>query len=433
MCKKLFSIVTVFVLALIMIQSASATDGYFRHGYGIKYSALAGSGVAISLSSLGAINNPALLTYVDSRLDINVSLFSPSREYTITGAPSGFPGTFGLTPGTIESESNFFIFPTIGIAYKINPTMSLGLAFYGNGGMNSDYPAQTFYDPTSPSTGVNIEQMFAAATYSIEIAKGHSLGVSALLGWQRFAAKGLIAFSNFSSDPASLTGNSFSTAFGYGGKIGYVGKFTDFLSFGAAYQTKLSMQKFERYQGLFAEKGDFDVPASWTAGVAIVPMENLTVLLDVQQILYSGIKSVGNPMDLVNNSPALPNGDPNPNFKSLGNAEGWGFGWEDVTAVKFGLMYKLDETWTILGGYSFNSQPIPESEVMFNILAPAVVQHHITLGLSKLIGSNEINFAMMYAPAVTVEGPNPMEAPGAQTIGIKMSQFQIDFGYAFTF
>ncbi len=84
--------------------SVFATDGYFRHGYGIKYSALAGSGVAVSLSSLGAISNPAGIVFLDNRYDVNVSYFSPSREYTVTGNPSMMQGTFGLAPGTIESD-----------------------------------------------------------------------------------------------------------------------------------------------------------------------------------------------------------------------------------------------------------------------------------------------------------------------------------------
>ena len=81
-------ILTLFVVSTFSI-SVFATDGYFRHGYGIKYSALAGSGVAVSLSSLGAISNPAGIVFLDKdRYDFNISYFSPSREYTVTGNPS---------------------------------------------------------------------------------------------------------------------------------------------------------------------------------------------------------------------------------------------------------------------------------------------------------------------------------------------------------
>ena len=38
----------------------------------------------------------------------------------------------------------------------------------------------------------------------------------------------------------------------------------------------------------------------------------------------------------------------------------------------------------------------------------------------------------MYAPANTVTGPNVFEAPDAQTIELKMSQFQLEVGWAFS-
>lgn len=202
---------------------------------------------------------------------------------------------------------------------------------------------------------------------------------------------------------------------------------------GVSYQSEMFMSEFDRYAGLFAEQGDFDIPASWQAGVAVMPNQELTLLLDVQQILYSGVKSIANPMDLVNNSPMLPNGTPNPNFQRLGSDEGWGFGWKDMTLIKFGIMYKLPEMWTLYGGYSYGKQPIPESEVLFNILAPAVVDHHITLGCSKAINnSNEIILGLMYAPAGKVKGNNPLDPPSGQTIELQMSQFQVELGYAFS-
>ncbi len=62
-------------------------------------------------------------------------------------------------------------------------------------------------DPTSPATGVNIEQMFGNFHLLITFLENHSIGVAAIVGWQRFAAQGLAAFSGFSNDPANLTGN----------------------------------------------------------------------------------------------------------------------------------------------------------------------------------------------------------------------------------
>ena len=414
-------ILVLLLLFGFLIQTSYATDGYFRNGYGIKYSALAGSGIAVSLSSLGAINNPASIINLNNQLEFNLSLFSPMRDYIITGNPSGLEGTFGLTPGKIESDKTSFFFPTLGGNMKVADNMAIALSIYGNGGMNTDYPTATFYDPTSPGTGVNLEQMFVSGSYAIEFVKNHSLGVSAIFGWQRFAAKGLIAFSMFSSDPADLTGNSFSTSTGFGFKIGYQGKLTDWLKVGAAYQSKMIMSEFDRYAGLFAQQGDFDIPSSWTAGVAVMPHKDWTLLLDVKQILYSEIKAINNPML------------PNLQISLLGYDDGAGFGWKDVLAVKFGAMFTGVEGWDFMAGYSYNQNPIPETEVMFNILAPAVVQNHLTAGFTKHIGmQNEVSVAFMYALDNSVTGENPLEYPGQQTIKIAMRQWQVEIGYAFS-
>ncbi|MCU0415213.1 MAG: outer membrane protein transport protein [Ignavibacteriaceae bacterium] len=386
-------ILVLILLFGLLVQTSFATDGYYRHGYGIKYSALAGSGIAVSLSSLGAINNPASIVNLNDQFEINLSLFSPMRDYTITGNPSGFEGTFGLTPGQIESEQTMFFFPTLGGNMKIADNMAIALSIYGNGGMNTDYPTQTFYDQASPGTGVNLEQMFVSGSYAIEFIKNHSLGASVIFGWQRFAAKGLAAFSNFSSEPGNLTGNAFSTSRGFGFKVGYQGQLIEWLRFGAAYQSKLAMSEFERYEGLFAEQGDFDIPASWAAGIAVIPAANWNLMLDVKQILYSQIKSISNPLL------------PNLQTSLLGNDDGAGFGWKDVLAVKFGVMYTGVCGWDFMAGYSYNENPIPDTEVMFNILAPAVIQNHITAGFTKQIGTqNEVSLAFMYALDNSVTG-----------------------------
>ena len=156
--KKMFLVL--LVMFGFTFQTAFATDGYYRHGYGIKYSALAGSGVAVSLSSLGAITNPASISYLNNGFEINVSYFSPDRYYEVGGNPSGFPGTFGLMPGKVVSDQKGFIFPTLGANMNLTNKFSIALSLYGNGGMNTDYPTMTFGDPNSPGTGVNLEQMF---------------------------------------------------------------------------------------------------------------------------------------------------------------------------------------------------------------------------------------------------------------------------------
>jgi long-chain fatty acid transport protein len=140
----------------------------------------------------------------------------------------------------------------------------------------------------------------------------------------------------------------------------------------------------------------------------------------MQRIWYSKIASVGRPM-----LPALQSAQ-------LGDAGGAGFGWRDMTVVKLGYQWATGNDWTWRVGYSRGRQPIPSSEVLFNILAPGVMEQHITAGFTQRLGqSGEWSFAAMYAPEKEISGANPLD-PG-QTITLRMDQWELGASYAWKF
>jgi long-chain fatty acid transport protein len=94
--------------------TAWASNGYFSHGYGTHYKGMAGAGGALHVNSLAPATNPAANAFLASRWDASLALFNPNRFYNVTGDPSGLPGTVGLTPGEVESESRFFPVPALG-------------------------------------------------------------------------------------------------------------------------------------------------------------------------------------------------------------------------------------------------------------------------------------------------------------------------------
>jgi long-chain fatty acid transport protein len=208
--------------------------------------------------------------------------------------------------------------------------------------------------------------------------------------------------------------------------VGYLGDLSDYFSIGASYQTKVWMGKFGSYSGLFAEQGGFDIPSNWVVGIAVKPTENLDLLLDVQQVRYSEIRSVNNPL-----LPALGACGMGETSVCLGTDPGSGFGWEDMTTIKGGLQLRTGGGWTWRAGYSYGEQPVPPSEVLFNILAPGVIEQHLTFGFSKAFGTQEISFAVMRAFSNSVRGANPLEAPNQQTIDLEMDQWEFEIGWGF--
>jgi long-chain fatty acid transport protein len=394
--KKILLTAAAFGLVAGHAVTAHASNGYFAHGYSIKNKGMAGAGVAVPLDSMAPATNPALLTEV-------------------------------LLEGTYKSDSEYFLIPNLGYSRQLDEQSAVGLALYGNGGMNTDYDTATFnYVDTQnlpqDSTGVDLMQLFIAPTYARRLADKHSLGITPILAIQRFEAKGVGAFGGFSSDMTKLSNNDHDTAYGFGGRIGYLGRLTDQFSVGLSYQTKIYMGEFDDYAGLFAEQGDFDIPSNWTLGFAFMPTPAVTVAVDVQQIYYGDIDSIANPL--------LPNLFTE---AKLGNDNGAGFGWEDMTVYKIGLQWARSEQWTYRFGYSYGEQPIPDSEVIFNILAPGVIEQHATFGFTyTLANGSELDFAFTYAFEENVKGSNPLD-PDAQTIELTMDQWEIGIGYSWKF
>jgi long-chain fatty acid transport protein len=232
-------------------------------------------------------------------------------------------------------------------------------------------------------------QLFIAPTLAWKINETHTVGVSVNLAYQRFEAKGLQNFDNgnYSSSVGNVTNRGHDNSYGAGLHLGWIGKINDAVSVGATYQTKTYMTKFDKYKGLFAEQGDFDVPEQYGVGIAFKANNKLTIAADIQRINYGDVDSVGASVTnlTVRQIP-------------LGDNNGAGFAWRDVTAYKLGASYAWDETLTLRAGYNHSSQPIRKSETMFNMLAPGVVQDHLTLGATWVLpNKSELSFAYMHA------------------------------------
>jgi long-chain fatty acid transport protein len=142
----------------------------------------------------------------------------------------------------------------------------------------------------------------------------------------------------------------------------------------------------------------------------------------VQWINYEGVRSVAN--DFLPNLALAP----------LGRDDGAGFGWHDMTVYKAGVEYQAGESWTLRGGYSYAHQPIRENELLINILAPGVMEQHVSAGVSWLFRKGQaINFAVVRAIPKSVSGPNNLEAPGYQQIELQMDQWELDLSFSFGF
>ncbi len=419
---------------------AFATEGYFTHGSGARNKAMGGAGVADGQDATAMIVNPAGMVGIGTELDIAVSFFSPKRKFTGIFDGAGAPlGVGPFTPnGEVKSSENLFAIPNIAYVKAIDDTSSWGISLVANGGMNTNYrnvtngTCQFLFGMAPPqvpapngvfcggTAGVNLSQALILVGYAKQI-DNLKIGIAPVFGFQMFEATGLAVFGGATSDPTALTNNGIDTSTGFGGKIGLEYSLSDQFRIGASYQTKINMSKFEKYSGLFADGGDFDIPSSFQVGVSADLSPDFTFSVDYKHIKYSDVSSVSNPSNI-----RLP-------FGSVG---GPGFGWDNIDVFKVGAEWRANDQWKLRAGYAHNQQPVNGADITLNILAPGIVQDHFTAGGAyQMNDKHSFEFAVMYAPTeaitgneVTPLGPNPFHSLTAE-----MKQYEATIGWKMKF
>lgn len=414
----LMSGVAVAAMTMMSAGTANATNGYFSNGYGTAAKGMAGVSVAMPQDTQAGTNNPAGMASLGNRADASIAVFSPLRKYD-TGATGGF-----IADSAEKSSKNYFLVPSFGANWDMGE-YSLGVTMSANGGMNTDYPTKVF-NGSAPRTGIDLAQALFGITYSRKLNDKHTIGITPTLAAQRFKAVGLSSFAGISSDSTKLSDNGYDYSYGYGLRAGWLGQMSDTLTLGAMAQSKMYMQKFDKYAGLFANKGEFDIPASVTLGGSIKASDKLTIGADVQRIFYGSVDSISNTHNITNLGAVGTT-----SVLSLGNSQGAGFGWKDMDIIKIGGEYNYSDALTLRAGLSHNSAAFSNTETLFNILAPAVVDTHLSLGGSYDIAPNmSLSMAYTRAFAANITGTN---ANHANPIKLSMNQHDLEVGFSYDF
>ncbi|MEH6456796.1 MAG: outer membrane protein transport protein [Cocleimonas sp.] len=422
--KKGLLAAAISISLVVITPTAQATNGMEPTGLGQIHKAMGGATVGNPQNTTTMMSNPAAASFVADGYDAGAEIFQPNRIAT-----SSLPTGFG--PGGTEYEgdaASAFLIPEA--AYKRDKgRYSFGLAMWGNGGMNTSYKPDSPLFPTgapapndfapfnggAPSTtGIDLKQLFIAPTISTKLNDNHSVGLSVNLVYQRFHATGIQAFQGDPranpTDLQAFQDPGTDTSFGIGATIGWMGKLSDTFTMGASYRLKTDMSEFDKYSGLFEGGGDLDIPAALTIGASVKVTPKTTVAVDVKQIYYSDVGAIGN----------------SASAGGLGADGGAGFGWEDQTIFKIGMKTQATPKLALMAGYNKGSSPVGPEDTFFGVLAPGVVEDHLSLGFeyslskkSSLIG----HYRHAFSNTVNGDAMNPFNLEMDQnTIGLAYSK-----------
>jgi len=274
--------------------------------------------------------------------------------------------------------------PAAGIA--INPkgcncqesNFTFGIGMYGVSGMGVDWNNPNGFGQAKPLqkvySNMQMMEMDVAGAYRIN---GHlSIGFAPVFVYQSMALE-----MDMMNNSGGVTANNLTSqnAYGAGFNLGLVYKLNDMWQFGLAYQSKRWMQTLQwdvipnfNNGGMFdgnKVRMRLDMPQTVQFGVNFRPVNNLRVEADVKWINWSNVMDKV-PVDGIVNGSGQPMGS-------------WDFNWKNQWVYMLGVEYSPIQPLTLMAGFNYGKSPIPDGEAFGNnIIAPAIVQTHLSFGAS---------------------------------------------------
>jgi len=215
-----------------------------------------------------------------------------------------------------------------------------------------------------------------------------------------FGLAGNIFYGMFDMDkPYKVNDSTFvqytesSTGIGYGATLGALCKLSDAFQFGLSVRTKVNVEMSgEAENDAFAgtpvsTKSDFDREVAWPLwaafGIAVKPMENLTITADAQYSQWE--KSEDTFVTKFKNEQWIAYG---------AGSDTTYLEWKNCTQIRVGLEYKASDKLKLRAGYYYDPAPAPDKTL--TILFPSSTNNVITSGFTYYINKINVDFGIEY-------------------------------------
>lgn len=369
----------------VIAPHAVATNGDHMLGLTAIQNGLAGAVVAAPQEASTVLINPAgmaELAIQDVRFDLGVGFLNPPRRV------NGY-----------ESDSNLYMMPTGAAAFRVDDRLTLGMGMGGLSGMGVDFA------DTAAMAGnqfvVTTKQFFKVAPgFAYRLRDDLAIGATINLNYQSLAL----------ANPAfSLPQNQ---VFGWGVTAGAIWKVNDRMQFGASWSSKQRMDDFEWNTAQGKVSMRMDAPQTLALGLAWKPAPGLLVEADVKRIWFADV------LDTI--TVDRPAGSPVP--------AAFNFGWSNQTVFAIGVQKNVGEAMQLRAGFNYGKSPIGAEDVNNNIGSLAVVEKHLSLGISRAF-SRKVTGSVSYVHAFKNSVTSSV-AP-FNTIELKQNLLNMQLSYQF--
>ena len=426
-------------------SAAQATDGHFLHGVGPVNQSMGGASTGAIIDPLGTVMwNPAgTIKFKGTEAIVSLEYFIPDRSLSSTVNANAFGPSFpaATLSGKTTSETNAAFMPSFAIAYHPEDSDTayhmglIAVAGFGvefGGSRTASPTANPFLTPQPPrgfgfgKLTSNYQLMRIPLGISHKFSDTFAVGVSVIPS----AAALQVSPAPFAT-PDDANGDGFGTypdagdlewAYGIGAQVGVLWDVNEQLTVGASFATPTWFSDFTwdskdetgAHRDLFF---NMDLPMFIGAGVGWKIADGTLLAADARWIDYEntdGFKDQG--------------------FNANGSVKG--FGWRSIWVIGIGLQQDLGDKFKVRLGYNYTDNPIPSDLMFFNTPANAIVQHHVTAGLSYEINEKAtLHLGYYHAFKNEVSGPWHSGAGPIAGTSVKtdLSEDSISIGFSYKF
>lgn len=312
--------------------------------------------------------------YAADGRDVSTIFFNPAGLAQLKGFNISVGGVFiaprsqfrGVLPHSLKKtkmEPSQFILPHIYASYQLFDGLTAGVGLYAPFGLGSKWDRDWVGSGIATQTGIQTAVVNPVISYKlpfetfgeIYLGAGYQYGILGTALLER-SPKDLGEHSSGEPRVVKLEGEIKSAFTGY--NFGVIYRPMDMISVGFTYRSELEldMKGDATFTNLpesafpTGTSGDLTIttPASWTAGISLRPMENLTINMDY---VWWGWSSYDTLKVDFNTHTALLN-----DIVSVRS-------YEDVYQIRVGLEYAVSDKLTLRGGGAFDKNPIPDATI----------------------------------------------------------------------
>ncbi len=410
--NKLFSGVVACCLVVGASSLAHATNGYYMIATGASSLGMAGAVVAEPQDASTILQNPADIALLPhTTANVGGSFFIPQRS--LNGK---------------NSDSNMFVIPAAGFAVKQNPKgFTLGIGMYGVSGMGVNWSSLNNSGMLKKAYS-NMQMMEMSIGGAWKVNDNLYVGFAPVFVYQALQMEFDWDVPAGAPLPAGVYRDVLDNAISYGAgfDIGMLYKVNKQLQIGAVYKSERWMEPLKwsvtpNSQSFMIDPSTnsvtmtLNMPRQIAAGINYHPIKPLRLELDVRWINYRSV--MWEPSSSGMRALIGFTATGTPIFKPMKN---WPFHWHNQWVFALGGEYQLNQSTTIKAGFNYAKDPIKSGDLDANIIAPAIVETHLTAGLTyKPTKHLSISGAYVYALPKKLSYTNPAGSTDQMAYGPK--------------